>query len=136
MLLGWSPHLTLVHGVELGGLVLLGMFAFTWAGVLLGMLVRSPDAIQGVGFIVIFPLAFMAGTFVPIAGMAAVPRTIAHWDPISALVATVRQLTEGIHSTGSWQLTHPEVAMAAWCLAIVGVCAPLAVRRFNRKLAE
>ncbi len=136
LLLGWSPHLTPVHGVELVGLLLLGMFAFTWAGVLLGMLVRSPDAMQGVGFIVIFPLSFMAGTFVPIAGMAAVPRTIAHWDPVSALVASVRELTQGVHSTGSWQLTHPELAMALWCLALVGVCAPLAVRRFNRKLAE
>ncbi len=136
LLLGWNPHLTLVHGAELVALILLGMFAFTWAGVLLGMLVRSPDAMQGVGFIVIFPLSFMAGTFVPIAGMAAVPQTIAHWDPVSALVAAVRELTQGVHSTGSWQLIHPELAMALWCLAIVGVCAPLAVRRFNRKLAE
>ena len=136
LLLGWNPHLSFLGGVELFGLITLGMFAFTWAGVLLGMLVRSPDAMQGVGFIVIFPLSFMAGTFVPIAGMDAVPRAIAQWDPISALVAAVRELTQGVHSTGSWQLTHPEVAMALWCLAIVGVCAPLAVRRFNRKLAE
>ena len=83
----------------------------------------------------IFPLAFMAGTFVPIAGMAAVPRAIAHWDPISALVGTVRGLTEGVHSTGSWQLVHPELAMALWCLVIIGVCVPLALRRFNRTLA-
>ena len=96
------------------------MLAFTWMGVLLGMLVRSPDAMQGVGFIVIFPLAFLAGTFVPIAGMDAVPRAIAHWDPISALVGTVRGLTEGVHSTGSWQLVHPELAMALWCLVIIG----------------
>ena len=31
--LGWSPHLTFAHGVELLGLMVLGMFAFTWAGV-------------------------------------------------------------------------------------------------------
>ena len=85
-------------------------------GVLLGMLVRSPDAMQGVGFIVIFPLAFLAGTFVPIAGMDAIPRAIAQWDPISALVGSVRGLTEGLHSSGSWQLVHPELAMALWCL--------------------
>src|SRR5437764_11391226 len=47
--LGWNPHLTLAHGLELGALLVLGMFAFTWAGVLFGMLVRSPDAMQGVG---------------------------------------------------------------------------------------
>jgi ABC-type multidrug transport system permease subunit len=133
--LGWNPHLTLAHGVELLALMLLGMFAFTWAGVLAGMLVRSPDAMQGIGFIVIFPLSFMAGTFVPIAGMDAVPRAIAEWDPIAALVASVRGLTQGVHTGGSWQLEHPEIAMALWCLLILAVSMPLAVRRFNRTLA-
>lgn len=77
----------------------------------------------------------MAGTFVPISGMAAVPRAIAQWDPISALVAAVRALTQGVPSTGSWQLEHPEIAMARWCVLIIGVCVPLALRRFNRTLA-
>jgi ABC-2 type transport system permease protein len=133
--LGWSPHLSAGHALELVGLMLLAMFAFTWAGVLFGMLVRSPDAMQGVGFIVIFPLSFMAGTFVPISGMDAVPRAIAEWDPISALVASVRGLTQGTHTSGSWQLAHPEIAMALWCLLILAVAMPLAVRRFNRTLA-
>ena len=135
LILGWDPHLTAPHTIELIALMFLGMFAFTWMGVLLGMLVRSPDAMQGVGFIVIFPLAFLAGTFVPIAGMDAVPRAIGQWDPISALVGSVRGLTEGVHSSGSWQLVHPELAMALWCLVIIGVCVPLALRRFNRTLA-
>jgi ABC-2 type transport system permease protein len=134
--LGWSPQLTFAHGVELFGLMVLGLFAFTWAGVLFGMLVRSPDAMQGVGFIVVLPLAFLAGTFVPIAGMDAVPRAIAEWDPISALVATVRDLTTpGLHSGGSWQLAHPELAMVGWCVVLLAICVPLALRRFNRTLA-
>ncbi|HWE15061.1 MAG TPA: ABC transporter permease [Solirubrobacteraceae bacterium] len=134
--LGWDPHLTPVHAVELVALMALGMLAFTWCGVLFGMLVRSPDAVQGMGFIVIMPLTFMAGTFVPIAGMDAVPRAIAEWDPISALVAAVRSLTTpGFHTGGSWQLDHPEIAMALWCLLLMAICVPLALRRFNRTLA-
>jgi ABC-2 type transport system permease protein len=136
LLLGWHPHLTLPHAFELLGLMLLGVFAFTWVGVLMGMLVRSPDAMQGVGFIVIFPLSFMAGTFVPIAGMDAIPRAIAEWDPISALVASVRGLTQGTHSTGSWQLEHPQAAMALWCVVLLAISVPLALRRFNRTLAS
>ena len=81
------------------------------------------------------PLTFLAGTFVPIAGMAAVPRAIAEWDPISSLVATVSSLTQGFHSSGSWQLVHPEIAMVLWCLLIMAICVPLALRRFNRTLA-
>ncbi len=134
--LGWDPHLTLVGGFELAGLLLLGIFAFTWCGVLFGMLVRSPDAVQGLGFIVILPLSFMAGTFVLISGMDAVPRAIADWDPISALVASVRTLTTPeFHSSGSWQLDHPQLAMVCWCLLILAVCVPLALRRFNRIVA-
>jgi ABC-2 type transport system permease protein len=134
--LGWNPHLTVLHGFELAGLMVLGIFAFTWCGVLFGMLVRSPDAVQGMGFIVILPLTFMAGTFVQISGMDAVPRAIAEWDPISALVASVRALTTpAFHSGGSWQLDHPELAMVGWCLVLLAICVPLALRRFNRIVA-
>jgi ABC-2 type transport system permease protein len=134
--LGWDPHVTLAGGFELAALMLLGIFAFTWCGVLFGMLVRSPDAVQGVGFIVILPLTFMAGTFVQISGMDAVPRAIAEWDPISALVASVRSLTTpGFHSGGSWQLDHPELAMIGWCVILLAICVPLALRRFNRIVA-
>jgi ABC-2 type transport system permease protein len=134
--LGWSPVLTVPHAIELIALMVLAIFAFTWCGVLFGMLVRSPDAVQGMGFIIILPLTFMAGVFVPIAGMAAVPRAIADWDPISAVVATVRKLTTpGFHSHGSWQLDHPEIAMLGWCLILLAVCVPLALRKFNRTVA-
>jgi ABC-2 type transport system permease protein len=133
--LGWSPHLSLTHGIEAVALLMLGMFAFTWCGVLFGMLVRSPDAVQGLGFIVMLPLTFMAGTFVPIQGMDAVPRAIAEWDPVSAPVATIRLLTQGVHSSGSWQLEHPQLAMVGWCLLLMAVCVPLALRRFNRTVA-
>jgi ABC-2 type transport system permease protein len=135
LLLGWDPHLTVGHALELIALVLLGTFAFTWTGIFFGMLVRSPDAMQGMGFIIILPLTFMAGTFVPIAGLDAVPRAIAQWDPISALVASVRSLTQGYSSSGSWQLDHPEIAMALWCVLILAIVVPLALRRFNRTLA-
>src|SRR5277367_195466 len=126
--LGWDPTVTTAHGIELLILVPLGILAFAWGGVWLGMIVRSPDAMQGLGFIIVFPLAFMAGTFVPISDMPLIPRTIAYWDPISALVAAVRLLTEGVHSTGSWQLVHPVQAMTLWCVAILAITVPLALR--------
>jgi ABC-type multidrug transport system permease subunit len=128
---GWRPHLSPVGFVELVLLVLLGLFAFTWMGVLFGMLVRSADAMQGLGFALVFPLSFLAGTFVPIAGMKTVPRVIGEWDPLSALVAAVRQVCQGASAHGSWQLEHPVVAMIGWCVLIIAICVPLALRRFR-----
>jgi hypothetical protein len=77
------------------------------------------------------PLSFLAGTFVPIAGMKLIPRTVAEWDPLSAVVAAVRQVCQGTQSTGSLQLDHPVPAMIAWCVLILAVCIPLALRRFR-----
>ena len=129
--LGWRPHLGGGRAAELVALMLLGLLAFTWVGVLAGMLIRSSDAMQGIGFAVMLPLSFLAGTFVPIAGMKLIPRAIAEWDPLSALVAAVRQVCQGTPSGGSLQLDHPVPAMIAWCVLILVVCVPLALRRFR-----
>lgn len=129
--LGWRPHMSAFGYVELPLLILLGLTAFTWFGVLMGMIVKSSDAMQGIGFAIVFPLSFLAGTFVPIAGMKTIPRVIGDWDPLSALVAAVRHVTQGTPATGSWQLEHSVVAMIGWCLLIIAVCVPLALRRFR-----
>lgn len=129
--LGWRPHVGVAGGFELAGLMLLGLNAFTWFGVLLGMVVRSSDAMQGLGFAVMLPLSFLAGTFVPIKGMKLVPRAIGEWDPLSAFVAAIRQVSQHIPASGSWQLAHPVVAMVAWCVLITAICVPLALRVYR-----
>ena len=73
----------------LGGFALLVLFAaaMIWLGTLLGVIVRSPDAVQGIAFMVVFPLTFLANAFVPIAGLPDGLRQFAEWNPISAVVA-------------------------------------------------
>jgi len=136
LILGWTPDMSLGDVVVLLAVVLYALFAFMWAGVLLGMAFKSPDAVQGTGFAVMLPLSFMAGTFVPIAGMALIPRTIAEWNPISALVAAIRELTQGTHTTGSWPLEHPIAGTLIWMTLLLIACVPLAVRRFRRITAN
>jgi len=135
LICGWRPSFGVGTALEWVGLMLLGIFAFTWAGAYFGMLVRSPDAMQGIGFIVIFPLAFLAGAFVPIRAMDAIPRAIGEWDPISALVATSQKLADGYHAHGSWLLSHAELAMVIWSLVMLAVFIPLALHRFNHTVS-
>ena len=73
-------------------LLLLWGFAMIWVGILVGSSLRSVEAVQGVMFTVIFPLTFLANTFAPTENMPTVLRTIAEWNPISALVQAVRVL--------------------------------------------
>ena len=43
-----------------------------WIGTWIGLTVRSPDAVMGVGFMVVFPLTFLSNAFVPIDTLPAV----------------------------------------------------------------
>lgn len=133
--LGWRPHLNVGTFFEFIALVLLGLTAFTWFGVLMGMIVRSSDAMQGIGFAIVLPLSFLAGTFVPIKGMPVVFRAIGEWDPLSSLVAAIRHVAQGTNVSGSWQLSHPVVSMIGWCVLIIVICVPLALRRFRSTTA-
>lgn len=130
--LGWRPHMSPWGLLEVIMLVLLGLFTFTWFGVLMGMIVKSSDAMQGIGFAIVFPLSFLAGTFVPISGMKTIPRVIGEWDPLSDFVAAIRRITQGTQSHGSWPLEHPVIAMVAWCALIMAICIPLALRKFRQ----
>ena len=65
LIVGWRIESDVPQAI--GGFALLVLFSFTmlWIGMLLGLLARTPDAVTGVAFIVIFPLTFVANTFVP-----------------------------------------------------------------------
>src|SRR6266545_3477032 len=46
-------------------LLILYAYAMSWLGVVLGMVARVPEAVQAIGFMTLFPLTFVANTFVP-----------------------------------------------------------------------
>jgi ABC-2 type transport system permease protein len=135
---GWSIHTDVLHAAAGFGILLLFTFAMLWVGTLVGMLVRAPDAAQGLGFVVLFPLTFLANTFVPTQGMGSVMRTLADYNPVSAIVAALRELFgnpgAALHDA-PWVLQHPAFTAIAWSLGILAVTVPLAIRRYQRATA-
>lgn len=61
--IGWRIHSSFVDAVGGYLLMLLILFAMIWVGVLLAALLSSPEAVQGLAFVLIFPLTFVATTF-------------------------------------------------------------------------
>jgi ABC-2 type transport system permease protein len=136
LVVGWGIHSDLLHAVAGYGLVLLFAFSMLWCGTLLGIIVRSPDAAQGVVFMVVFPMTFLASTFVPIAGFSPFLRVLASWNPVSSMAAAVRLLfgnPTGTPVDAAWPLVHPVASALGWCLLILVVCMPLALRRFRTR---
>jgi len=140
LVVGWRPELAVDSTLAGVGLLMLFAFAMTSVGTFLGLIVKSVEAAQGFGFIVMFPLTFVANTFVPTAGMPVWLRTIANWNPVSAVVEAVRQLfgnlPAGAVGGPTWPLSHAVLASVLFACALIAVFLPLAVWRFRRMLTR
>jgi ABC-2 type transport system permease protein len=138
LIVGWRINTDLAHA--LAGFALLALFAFTmlWVGMWMGLLARTPDAVTGVAFIVIFPLTFIANTFVPVGSLPEPLRQVAEYNPISAVAAATRTLfgnPTALPVHPPWPLQHPVLSSVLWCVAVLLVIAPLAIRRYRVRTA-
>lgn len=137
--IGWRIRSGLVDAT-LGFLLLVGFaFAMIWVGILFGSLVATPEGVTGIAFAVLFPVTFVASTFVPTATMPGLLRTVAEWNPVTTLADAVR-IAFGNPNTppapgDPWSIAHPTAYTLAWIVAIVAVCAPAAVRAYQRSVA-
>jgi len=136
---GWRIHNG--PGKALVGFALLLLFAFSmnWLGTVIGLLVKSPEAVQGLVFVTLFPITFVANTFVPTEHMTPWLRTVADWNPISALVAACRELFGNVAApyTGrAWPLHHPVPAAFGYSVLLLMVFAPLAIRRYRTAVSR
>jgi ABC transporter DrrB family efflux protein len=139
LIVGWRIHTGFVDAV--GGFGLLALFglAMLWFGTAIGVAVRSPDAVQGIAFLVVFPLTFLSNAFVPTSGLPSALQTVAEWNPISALVAATRTQFGNPVATpvdAPWPLEHPVPAALMWCVLILVVCVPLAMNRYRARTAD
>jgi ABC-2 type transport system permease protein len=140
LLVGWRPELGVASTLSGIGLLMLFAFAMTSVGTFLGLVVKSVEAAQSFGFIVMFPLTFVANTFVPTAGMPVWLRSVANWNPVSAVVQAVRMLfgnlPAGSHGGPTWPLVHPVLTTLIFACVLIAVFMPLAVWRFRRMLMQ
>jgi ABC-2 type transport system permease protein len=134
LVVGWAPHGGVLDTAAAYGLLVLWCFAGVWIGTLLGLYVRDAETAQTLGFTIFFPFMFLSGIFVPISGLPTPLRQIAEWNPMSAVATAVRELFQNPNPPmgDAWSLQHPVLTTVLWTVGIVGVCAPVAIRRFRR----
>ena len=87
----------------------------SWLMAQVGLLVRTPEVVNNASFIVIFPITFVANTFVPLETFPPVLQTFAEWNPVSAVVQAARDLFgNSVRSAPDvWSLQHPVLVLGA-----------------------
>ncbi|HEY3944181.1 MAG TPA: ABC transporter permease [Solirubrobacteraceae bacterium] len=136
---GWRPHGG-AEGLIAGfAIFLLFSYALSWGCACIGLYTRDAESSQGIGLVVLFPLAIVSDALVPTQHMPTVVRTIADWNPVSAVTAAGRHLfgnpnpAAAIHA---WPLQHAVLASLVWSLALLAVFAPLAIRLYRTQTAD
>jgi ABC-2 type transport system permease protein len=136
---GWSLGSNAFEVVAAFALLVLFAAAMIATGTLLGLLARSADAVQGLVFMTVFPLTFLANTFVPTTGLPDGLRQVAEWNPFSAVAAAVRSLFGNPTATpadAAWPLAHPVLTASLWTALVLAVTVPLTVRRFRTRTTD
>jgi len=136
---GWRTHQDVWH-VAAAGVLLLGFAsAMIWIGTWIGLMVRSPDAVMGIAFVLVFPLTFLSSAFVPIESLPNVLQWVASWNPVSVMVAAVRELFGNPTAPVTkevWPLEHPVAAGVIYCVVVLVIGVFFATRRFQSRTAD
>ena len=140
LLVGWRIHATFMSAVAGYGLLLLFAYAMSWGMAIIGLAIRSPDVFNQASFIVIFPLTFVANTFVPTDNMPGALKAVAEWNPVSSLTLAVREsfgnTAPAIAAPQAWPLQHPLVVSFGWIVVMLVIFVPLAVNRYKRAISR
>jgi ABC transporter DrrB family efflux protein len=130
LLVGFSPQGGVLNWAAAIGLLLLFGWAISWVGVTLGMLMRTPEAVNGVIFVTVFPLTFASSAFVPTDSMPSWLQVFAENQPLTLLINAVRDLVLG--GSGG-----PDLLPAVlWGVALLIVFFPIGVWLYQKRTTQ
>ncbi|MEI5521511.1 ABC transporter permease [Streptomyces brasiliscabiei] len=128
---GWRVEGGVLAAAGAFGLLLLFRFACVWIGIFLGLLTRSEDAAGQLGGAT-FLLPLLSSAYIPTEGLPGWLRTVAEWNPISAVATALRDLfgNAPVPVEAAWPVAHPVAGSLLWCAVLLAVFVPLAVRTY------
>lgn len=126
LLVGFRPTATPLEWLQIAGIVLLFTFAFSWIAAIMGLVAKTIEAVQWLGFFIVFPLTFASAAFAPTDSMATVLRIFAQNQPVTHVIEAIRSLM-----IGTPMGNHGWLAVV-WCAGIITVAIPVANFLFRR----
>ncbi|HEY6317069.1 MAG TPA: ABC transporter permease [Acidimicrobiia bacterium] len=123
---GWTVHTNAVALLAALGLVLAFAYSLSWVFAIVGLSAPDAETAQAASFPVLAPLVFASSAFVPVSTMPGWLQAFARNQPVSVVVDAVRALTLGGPTSSA------VLKALAWIVAILAVCAPLAVARYRK----
>lgn len=112
------------------GIILVSIFltlAISSLSAILGLMVKSLEAAQWIGFVLIFPLTFISSAFVPTNTMSPALQKFADNQPLTQAMNYIRHVTIGTPQGDSLKMT------LIWCTLIIAISIPMTTVMFKRR---
>ncbi|WP_278315477.1 ABC transporter permease [Lolliginicoccus levis] len=140
LLVGWRIRTSVLDALLGFLLLLLFAYALSWVMAVIGLWIRTPEVFNNATFMVIFPITFIANTFVPSDSLPSVLRVMAEWNPVSAVTQATRELFGNTHpalpAPEAWPLQNPVLASLAWTAIILIIFVPFATYRYKKAVSR
>jgi ABC-2 type transport system permease protein len=140
LIVGWRIRSSPLEALAAFGLLLLFAYAISWVMAAVGLWVRSPEVFNNASFIAIFPLTFIANTFVDSTNLPGPLRVVAEWNPVSAATQAARELfgntNPAVPGPDAWPLQHPVVTSFVWIAVILAIFVPFSIYRYKRAVSR
>jgi len=126
-IMGYRPGAGLTGVIAGSLLTILFAWSISWIFAFFGVISRTASSVQGISLIILFPLTFLSNAFVPVNTLPQWLQVFVNFNPLSHLIAAVRQLAD-----------HGAIGNDFWlslvgAIVIVAIFAPLTVRAYMRK---
>lgn len=125
-LVGFRPTASFTDWLMITLILLAFTFAFSWISAIMGLMAKSVEATQWLGFFIVFPLTFASSAFVPTDGMPWLLRVFAENQPVTHVIEAIRAFMVGT-PVGD----HAWIALV-WCAAATLIAVPIAAHLFRK----
>jgi ABC-2 type transport system permease protein len=100
-------------------------WALSWIFALVGVSMKSARGVQGIAFLILFPLTFLSSAFVPTETMPGWLQAFVRINPVTHIISAARELCNyGTFGADGW------LAIGG-ALVVIAIFAPLAVRKYR-----
>jgi len=125
IIMGYRPGGGVFGVIAAGVLVIVCAWAISWIFAFFGVIARTAGSVQGISFVILFPLTFLSNAFVPADTLPGWLHAFVNVNPISHLVTAARELTTTGAVTGDVWIALIGAAV------VVAIFAPLTVRALS-----
>ncbi|MBA2776619.1 MAG: ABC transporter permease [Chloroflexia bacterium] len=131
LLVGFRPTANVAEWFGAIGLMLLMAFTLAWVGAIIGLWLKTVEAVNSIGFTLIFPLTFLSSTFINPDFLPSWLQGFAKNQPFTLLLDATRGLLNG----------HPNIGNKGWMVTLylllaMVVLVPVALWMYERRSKE